>query len=112
MPGAAVLFIAAGLCMAEVYGTAISPTWIITLLIISVILAVAAPPVPGGALTCYTILFMQLNIPTEALAITIALNVIFEFFATAVNLLCLQTELVELAGELDMLDVEKLHRTE
>jgi hypothetical protein len=55
---------------------------------------------------------MQLNIPTEALAITIALNVIFEFFATAVNLLCLQTELVELAGELDMLDVEKLHRTE
>lgn len=112
MPGAAVLFITAGLCMAEVYGTAISPTWMITLLIISVILAVAAPPVPGGALTCYTILFMQLNIPTEALAITIALNVIFEFFATAVNLLCLQTELVELAGELDMLDVEKLHRTE
>ena len=112
MPGAAVLFITAGLCMAEVYGTAISPTWIITMLIISVILAVAAPPVPGGALTCYTILFMQLNIPTEALAITIALNVIFEFFATAVNLLCLQTELVELAGELDMLDVEKLHRTE
>jgi hypothetical protein len=31
-----------------------------------------------------------------------------EFFATAVNLLCLQTELVELAGDLNMLDYNKL----
>jgi len=111
MPGAAILFISAGICMAEVYGTSISPTWLITLMLISVILAVAAPPVPGGALTCYTILFMQLNIPAEALAITIALNVVLEFAATGVNLLCLQTELVELAGALDMLDIEKLRRS-
>ena len=108
MPGAAILFISAGMCMAEVYGTTISPTWLVTLMIISVILAIAAPPVPGGALTCYTILFMQLNIPSEALAIAIALNVVLEFAVTGVNLLCLQTELVELSGELDMLDIEKL----
>lgn len=55
-------------------------------------------------------MFLQLNIPTEAVAITIALNVILEFFGTAVNLFCLQAELVELAGSLDRLDVETLRR--
>ena len=108
MPGAAILFLAAGLCMAEVYGIAISLSWLITALRIIVVLAVAAPPVPGGALTCYTILFLQLNIPAEAIAIVIALNVVLEFVATAVNLSCLQMELVELSASLDMLDREKL----
>ena len=110
MPGAAVIFLAAALCMAEVYGVAISPAWLISALLITVVLAVAAPPVPGGGLTCYTMLFLQLNIPAEAVAITIALNVILEFFGTAVNLFCLQAELVELAGSLDRLDVETLRR--
>jgi len=108
MPGAAVIFLSAGLCMAEVYGVAISPAWLVSALLITVVLAVAAPPVPGGGLTCYTMLFLQLNIPSEAVAITLALNVILEFFGTAVNLFCLQAELVELAGSLDRLDVEML----
>ena len=110
MPGAAVIFLSAGLCMAEVYGVAISPAWLVSALLITVVLAVAAPPVPGGGLTCYTMLFLQLNIPSEAVAITLALNVILEFFGTAVNLFCLQAELVELAGSLDRLDVEMLRR--
>lgn len=96
--------------MAEVYGVPISPAWLVSALIITVVLAVAAPPVPGGGLTCYTMLFLQLNIPAEAVAITIALNVILEFFGTAVNLFCLQAELVELAGALDRLDVNVLRK--
>ena len=108
MPGAIVLFVAAAFGMAETYGVAITPIWMLTVFIISVILAIAAPPVPGAALTCYTILFMQLGIPTEAIAVVIALNVILEFVATAVNLFCLQTELVELSGSLQTLKTEVL----
>ena len=108
MPGSVMLFMAPALCMAEIFGVSISPEWLITAVIISVIMAIAAPPVPGGALTCMTMLFVQLNIPAEAISAIIALNVIMEFFATAVNLLCLQTELVELAGDLNMLDYNKL----
>ena len=108
MPGAIVLFVAAAFGMAETYGVAITPIWMLTVFIISVILAIAAPPVPGAALTCYTILFMQLGIPTEAIAVVIALNVILEFVATAVNLFCLQTELVELSGALQTLKTEVL----
>lgn len=65
---------------------------------ISVVLAIAVPPVPGAALTCYTILFMRLGIPTDAIAVVITLNVILEFVTTAVNIFCLQTELIELYG--------------
>ena len=108
MPGAIVLFIAAAFGMAETYGVAITPIWMLTVFIISVILAIAAPPVPGAALTCYTILFMQLGIPAEAIAVVIALNVILEFVATAVNLFCLQTELVEISGSLQTLKTEVL----
>ena len=75
--------------------------------LISIVLAVAAPPIPGGALTSYTILFAQLKIPMEVTAVTIALNVILEFATTAGNLFCLQAELVELAAGLDMLDAGK-----
>ena len=112
MLGGSMMFMAASLCMAEIYGISISPTWILTALIISVVLAIAAPPIPGGALTCYTMLFVQLNIPSEAIPLIIALNVITEFFGTAVNVLCLQTDLVELAGDLNMLDYDKLRKDE
>ena len=108
MPGVSVMFLAVGFCMAEIYGVTVSPVWLATAFLISIVLAVAAPPIPGGALTCYTILFVQLRIPMEAIAVTIALNVILEFATTAVNLFCLQAELVELAAGLDMLDAGKL----
>ena len=108
MPGVSVMFLAVGFCMAEIYGVAVSPVWLATAFLIAIVLAVAAPPIPGGALTCYTILFVQLKIPMDAIAVTIALNVVLEFAATAVNLFCLQTELVELAADLDMLDLKRL----
>lgn len=110
MPGAAVEFLISSLCMAEIFGTPISLSWVVMALITSCILAIAAPPVPGGSITCYTILFTQLGLPAEAVAIIITLNVIFDFLATSANVLCLQTELIELAGDIDMLDYEVLHK--
>ncbi len=108
MPGVSILFLAVGFSMAEIYGVTVSPVWMAAALLIVIVLAVAAPPIPGGALTCYTILFVQLKIPMEAIAVTIALNVILEFVTTAVDLFCLQAELVELAASLDLLDSERL----
>ena len=110
MIGGCILFMTAAMCMAEAYGVTISLNWLLTALFISVVLAIATPPIPGGSLTCYTLLFLQLNIPAEAVPIIIAVEVIMDFICTAVNLLCLQTELVELAGDLNMLDYDKLRK--
>ncbi len=104
MPAAAVLFMAAGLGMADVYDVPVTLMWLLTAILICAILSIAAPPVPGAALTCYTITFLQLGIPSEAIAVTIALNVVMEFATTAANLICLQGELILLADKLAMLD--------
>lgn len=108
MPGFSILYFVMGICMAEIYDVKISPVWLVTALLIAVVLAVATPPIPGGALACYTILLLQLEIPAQAIAVAVAINVILDFFATAVDLFCLEAELTELAGELGMLDVEKM----
>ena len=110
MPGALIIFLAAAIGMAEAYSVAMTPVWLVTLVIIAVVLAIAAPPVPGAAITVYTILFMQLNISTEAIAVIVALNIILEFVATAVNLFCLQTEMILLSGKLNKLDEETLRK--
>ncbi len=110
MPGAAVTLLAAALGMAEVYGVTISPSWLLTALFITAVLAIAAPPVPGSALTCYTLLFVQLGVPAEAVAITTALNVVLEFTSTAVNLFGLQMALTLVGNSLDMLDADALRR--
>ncbi len=109
-PGALVGFTAVCLCMAENYGVAITPAWIVTMVIVTSLLSMAAPPIPGGALTCYTVMFTQLSIPMEAVAIAVAINSIIDFIMTANNLSCLQVEVVMAAGGLNMLDKDSLGR--
>lgn len=108
MPAAAVVFFSMGICMAETFRVPITAIMLVNLFIISLVLAIAAPPVPGGFAVCITILITQLGIPETAIPIVIALSVILDFPCTATNLFCLQAELTELAGDLAMLDTEKL----
>ena len=110
MPGAVIGFLAMALCMAEYYDTPITVIWLVTAVLTAGLLAMAAPPIPGGAVSIYTILFLQLGIPGEAVAIAVALNSILDFLMTSSDLTCLQTEVTLAAGSLGMLDKEKLMR--
>ncbi len=103
------LMLFAGACT-QYYGRVLTPPEILTLLFIAVFLAVAAPPIPGGALTCYTILLMQMDIPLEMLAIATAINVVVDFTGTAGHLFANQAELLVAGGRLDMVDMEKLKK--
>lgn len=108
MPGGAIMFFCIGICMAESFHVEITITRLVTLFIITLVLGIAAPPVPGGGLTCCMILITQLGIPEEAIPIAIAVQMVLDFPATAANIFCLQSELTELAGGLDMLDTKIL----
>lgn len=110
MIGSALLYSCVCLYFAKYYDFAVTPTWLVTLLLVSVILAIASPPIPGGDLIAYTVLFSQMGIPVEAMTICAALNVIFDFMVTAVSLSTLQMEMIELAGRLNYLDIKKLRR--
>ena len=108
MPGVVVAFVSICLCMAENYGVAITPAWLVTMAVVTGLLSLAMPPIPGGALTCYAVMFAQLGIPSEALALAVAVNSAIDFIATACNLTCLQIEAVTVSGKLGMLDRECL----
>ena len=81
---------------------------LLTVAVICVFLAVAAPPVPGGAITCYTILLMQMNMPMEMLAVAAAVNVVVDCTGTAGHMLANQIELLRCSADLGMLDRKKL----
>lgn len=86
--------------------------WLLTMIVVTGLLSLAMPPIPGGALTCYTVMFTQLGIPGEALALAVAINSMIDFIATASNLTCLQVEVTTVAGQLEMLDAECLRNPE
>lgn len=102
-----ILFV--GAC-AQYYGRVLTPTDMLISVFMAVFLAVAAPPIPGGALTCYTIMLMQMNIPLEMLAIASAINLVVDFTGTAGHLFANQVELLIVAEKLDMVDMEKLKK--
>ena len=78
MPGVAIQFFIVSLCIGQSFGTEITIIWIITSIITSTILTIATPPIPGGGLSCYTILFTQLGIPSAGIAIVRIVLVIME----------------------------------
>lgn len=108
VPGMTILFYTLALYIAEYFGMEISFSWLVTLSVISMLLAIAAPPVPGGGLACYALIVSQMGLPQDALAMFCTLGIIPEFFATATDLSTLQMELVELSNSLNMLDRNKL----
>lgn len=107
-PGTAMYFLIICIYMAESYAVQCSPIWFLLAVFTSTVLAIAAPPIPGGTLTCYTILFAQLGLPQEALAVALALDVLFDFMATGVNMYALQMELLIQARKMGMLNVQTL----
>ena len=109
-PGGVIGFLTVSLCMAQCYEVDITPVWLVTAVLIVGLLAMAAPPIPGGALTCYTVMFAQLGIPGEAIAMAVAINSVLDFIMTAANLTCLQAEAVFAADRLNMLEKETLYK--
>ena len=108
--GHAVTFFCVCLFMASYYSITMSVAWVFTALLIAGLLAIAVPPVIGGGIVCYSILFLQLGIPLEALAIAVVLEIILDFISTALNMVAVPVDLVGVASKLDMIDKETLKR--
>ena len=86
------------------YGLSCSLGWIVAAVFVSSVVAIAAPPIPGGAAAAYSMLFMQLGIPSDALALTLALDMILDFVITAFSVFILQLTLIDLSAGMGMID--------
>lgn len=104
VPATSAYFLITCFYMAKCYDVSVSAAWILMAVLVTVILAIASPPIPGGTLACYTVMFAQLGIPTEGLVVAMAVDVLFDFIATAVNMILIETELLQQGRNLNMLD--------
>ncbi|MDU9377103.1 Proton/glutamate-aspartate symporter [Methanocorpusculaceae archaeon Sp1] len=107
-PGHAAIFFCVCMFMASYYGVPVTLSWIFMAILTCGLLALAVPPVPGGGIACYSILFLQLGIPVEALGIAVVLEILLDFLSTALNMVAVPIDMVQVAAKLDMLDEEKL----
>ncbi|MBQ7739896.1 MAG: cation:dicarboxylase symporter family transporter [Eubacterium sp.] len=110
MPTTAINFMVCAIYMASYYKVNVSIMWFLLAIVICTFVAIATPPVPGGAIAAYTVIFAQLGIPGEALAIVIALDILFDFFATAFDGALMQLELIRQAEENNMLNYDVLRK--
>lgn len=103
-------YLVVSLFFAEMYSLSISRSWIAVMMITVCILAIATPPIPGGAMASYTVLFLQLGIPMEALAIALTCDTIFDFIVTGTDQFLLPFTLLTQAGKLGLVDRKTLLR--
>ena len=104
------MFIPIVLTFAENYRIAITPVWLILAYITVWLISFAVPPVAGGAIMGFTVVFTQLGIPMEAMGIAIALNAITDFPLTAMNVTGWQLTMIDVADSLGRLDKETLRK--
>lgn len=109
IPLVSIYFLLCVFCGAEQYGTACSAVWLVVACLSASLLAFATPPVPGGAIACYAVLFAQMGIPAEALALALAMDAVIDRFNTTANLAMQQLELLSQAHRQKLLDHDRLH---
>lgn len=110
-PDVSLLFLFGATCMAEKYGITVSTAWIVTAILICVVLSTATPPIPGGISASFAILFSQLGLPTNELAVILSLTTILDFVATAIGMFVIQCVLLITSKEVkisnDEIEVQK-----
>ena len=103
-PSTAISYVVMPLAFAEIYSVPVSASWLVLLIITAGILSLATPPIPGGALASYTVLFSMLGIPPQGLAVALACDAIVDFVATGGDQFILQFALLNQAKNLGMVD--------
>lgn len=103
-PATAITYVATATFFAYTYKVEISFTWVLMMIFSAAILAIATPPIPGGSMTAYTVLFSQLGIPMQAIAVVLAYDALFDFITTAVDEFALPLEILPRVSKLGMVD--------
>ena len=109
-PATALSYTAITLFLSEMYGVEVSFGWVAVLIITICILAVATPPIPGGGMASYVVLFLQMGIPAEAVAIALACDAILDFLATGFDQFALSMVLMDSVSKLGLVDRNKLEK--
>ena len=103
-PTVSFLYFTMAIYTAEVFAVPTSVSWFVSAFFMSIILGIATPPIPGGTLASIAVLFAQLGLPTDGIALVMALNVVLDFIETPSDLIGGQTMLILAADKFKLLD--------
>lgn len=92
----------------SVYDISCSFEGIIAAVFVSAVVAIATPPIPGGGAAAYAMLYNQLGIPDDALAMTLALDMLLDFAITAFTVVIIQYTLIDISAGMGMIDKDVL----
>ena len=107
-PIAACYNILLSIFFAASYGVQCSVGWLVVGVLVCTVVSISSPPIPGGAAVSYALLFAQMGIPEEALAVVLILDVITDFIVTAFECYVLPISLANIADALGQLDKDVL----
>lgn len=93
-PTTALYYLLLCLYFANVYDVPFTFGLLVSTVLVTALSAIATPPIPGGAAATYTILFLQVGIPADALAIALAVDMIFDFLLTSGDMYMLLLEIL------------------
>jgi len=110
MPNGAAFIGFVAWCMAELTATPVDFLGLVKIAIVSVVIAIAAPPIPGSAFAVMPIIFSACGIPLDYYSVAIVLGTILGYFLPVLNGYALQLETIITAYKLDMIDKEKFAR--
>jgi len=110
MPNGTVFLALVGWSMAEFTGTPVDAVGLIKLAVVSVVVAIAAPPIPGSAFAVMPIILSTCSIPMTSYSIAIILGTILGYFCPVLNGYCLQLETFVTAYKLGKIDPEKFKK--
>ncbi|MBR2591825.1 MAG: cation:dicarboxylase symporter family transporter, partial [Oscillospiraceae bacterium] len=85
MNGGCVYYAAAIVLAAQIYGMALTPGVLFTILFTTVLIAMGCPGVPGGAIIMTTILLTNLGLPLEIVGMIAGIFRIIDMADTTIN---------------------------
>lgn len=103
MPNGTVLLAMATWLMLYIAGMPADISMLAKVSILSIIVAIAAPPIPGSGLVVLPIMMSGVNIPMDYMPIGVLYITVIGHFMPAMNGFCLQLEMLSLGKKLDML---------
>ena len=110
MPCGAAFLVLMGVSLLDLNHIPITIAILIKLLIVSAILAIAAPPIPGSAFVVMPILFKACSIPDSGYALAIIMGSTIGYLLPAFNGFLLQLEVLMTSLALDKVDQEALKK--
>ena len=87
MPSSVIYFTVLVCTFAETYQIAVGIPWLILAVVISTLITIAMPPIPGADILCYTVLFSALGIPAEAIILATAVGIVLDYLDTGMNVM-------------------------